>query len=922
MNNVYKGKAKYILAPVVILLLITSALTSNGNRFFSRQQFSINDTLPPVLTKPDSAKALTSEDITDSIEKRISTQKNLTDTIVKIKADTLNIKVSKDSLDAPVVYHADDSVVLDVPSKKVILYCKDSKTTYKDNELTAPGIVFDQGKNIVTASLKKDSLGNVIAYPVYKQKELLMVSDTIAFNMKSGKGLTKGTYTKQGEMFVYGEKIKKVSPDVFFAYRARITTCNLDTPHFSFVSNKIKFINKKFAITGPVHPEFEGVPIPIYLPFGIFPLIQGRHSGLIAPVFTVSQQLGIALQGIGYYKVLSDDWDVTTTGTLYSYGSWEARISPHYYKRYHYRGSFSLDYLYTKLNFKGDPDYSVTKGFNILWNHSMDSKARPGVTFAANVNVTSSSGYNAAVPNNPYLNFQNQLASTIQYAKVWKDKPFNISLTANQNQNSVTKTFDITLPNVAFNVNTLYPFRRKEVIGNLKWYENIGIALNSDAQSLTSYSDDSTLLTRTSIGQQISKNLQWGANHSVPISLSLPQIGPLQIAPTVSYQERWYEQKTFQSWDNRYRILDTTIQRGFYSARSMSFGVGLSTRIFGQATFGKNSKIQAIHHEIRPFINFSYVPDMNSQYYYNLRYDSAGDIRRASVFDGSLYGGAFSETKFAGLNFGVDNNIQMKIRNDKDTGANAVKKITLIDGLSIGGSYNFLLDSFALSLLNVSARSSLFNNKLNVTASAILDPYQVNAQGHDINTLVWKQDLLTLGRLTSGTISLSTQFQGGDKKNKGPNASGQNLNNLPYNPGSGLPQDQFQSELAYISNNPAEYTNFNIPWSVNFAYSLSYNKTQNATLTGLTSTISQYVSGNGTLGLSAKWQLGLNASYNITQGQLGMLSLTLAREMHCWQMAISISPVGTYRFFSITLSPKSGLLRDLRINRSRSFYSL
>lgn len=916
MNNVYKGKAKYILASIVMLFLlaVTFAIRVNDTVCFSFGKSLTADTLPPVQSKPKPFNKAAPGSVKDTIIKPISKPPSRDTTITVEKKDSFDVRFSKDSLDAPVVYHATDSMVFDVPGKKIMLYGKESKTTYKDNELTAPDIQFDQRTNLVTASLKKDSTGEVIAFPTFNQGDMKSISDTIVFNMKSGKGLTKGTYTQQGEMFIYGEKIKKINEDVFFAYKGRFTTCNLDTPHFAFVSKKIKFRNNKFAVTGPVHPEIEGVPLPIMLPFGIYPLSKGRHSGLLAPAFTANEQLGLALEGLGYYKVLSDQWDLTVRGTIYSYGGFTANISPRYYKRYHYQGNLAVDFQRFKNNFKGDPDYSSSRTFNVRWSHSADSKARPGVSFSANVNAGSTK-FNSLVPNSPARNFSNQLNSTISYARIWKDKPYNISINASHNQNTVQKIINVTLPDISFNLNTLYPFRKKESIGTPAWYENLGIALNSNVRSLTYFSDDTTV-SKLGIGKQIINNLQWGGNHSVPISLSLPQLGPLQLAPSISYTERWYQQKFIRSWNGVRGKVDTTIRRGFYSARDMSFGMSMATRIFGSFGFGRHSKVQAIRHEIRPSISINYKPDMNRRSHYTTQVDAAGNTGRFSVFDNSLYG-AFSEGKFGGLSFGIDNNIQMKVRNRKDTTAGATKKITLIDGLNLSGNYNFMADSFRLSTFSVGARSNLFE-KINISASAILDPYQVNATGRRIDQLVWKKKVLTLGRLTSGNISVSSSFHGGDKNKKAPTPNmGQ-----PFDPVTGMPMDEYQTEAAYMSRNPAEYADFSIPWSVNFSYSLRFQRDLKSDYSGYVTNVFQDLSWNGTLNLTPKWQLGVNGFYNITQKNLGTLSMSISREMHCWQMGINISPIGTYRFFNITINPKSGLLRDLKINRTRYFYDL
>jgi len=902
MNHLYKGKAKYISTWALVLLLTAITLYSSGNGFYPIHfhSFLTPDTVPRKPVPPPDGPLKPKPKLMSLKENPFQKA----DSVIVPKTDSFSFRTSKDSLDAPVTYHADDSMVIDIPAKKILLYGKESRVKYLDNELIAPYIEFDQRTSEVSAYLVKDSTGKVISFPAFVQTDFKTVSDSIKFNMKTKKGITKGTYTEQGEMFVYGEKIKKVDADVFYAYRSRFTTCNLDTPHFAFIAKKVKFINKKMAFTGPVHPEFEGVPIPVYLPFGIYPLKQGRHSGLLPPTFTANEQLGLALEGLGYYKILSDNWDVVARGTIYSYGGWTANLSPRYYKRYHYQGNLALDIQHFR-----DIDKSGSRSFNIRWSHTSDTKARPGVSFNASVNAGSSK-FNSSVPNSPERNFQNQLNSSITYSKVWKDKPFNLTVSANHNQNTAQKLININLPDIGFNVNTLYPFRRKEATGTLKWYENIGVALNTNAKSLSSFYD-----TSGNIFRQLVDGLQWGASHNVPISLSLPELGHLQFAPSVSYQERWYQQEFRRSWNSTLKKVDTSINRGFFSAREMSFGMGVATRIFGMFTFKKNSRVQAIRHEIRPSLSASYKPDMNKRFWYTTQIDTSKNTARFSVHEGSIFG-AFSEGKFGGLNFGIDNNIQMKLRSKKDTGEASIKKISLIDGFSINGSYNFMADSFRFSQLSVSARSSLFG-KINITASGTLDPYLTNSRGDRIDKLVWSKRPLSLGKLVNGVISVQSQFKGGDKKEKLPDNRQQQVN-----PVSGLPLNEYQQEASYISNNPGEFANFNIPWSLGFSYALNFSRQRKADYSGFESVFSQNVNWTGSLNLTPKWQVGMNGYYNITLKQLGSLSMYLTREMHCWQMAINISPVGRYRYFNISISPKSSILRDLKINRTRYFYDL
>ncbi len=907
MNRLYKGKAKYIFTWALALGLAAITLYG-GNRSFNAPYFHSFLTSDTTVKKKKADSTTTVSDTTKNKKNKDSLSlKNTGDsagafqkdtTIVVV--DTFKFKTSKDSLDAPVNYHADDSMVLDVPGKKILLYGKKTNVKYADNELEAPHIEFDQQTNLVSAYLEKDSNGNVISFPTFTQADFKSVSDTIRFNMKTGKGLTKGTYTKQDEMFVYGEKIKKVSPDVFYAYRGRFTTCNLDTPHFAFVSKKIKFINKKMAFTGPVHPEIEGIPLPVTLPFGIYPLSTGRHSGMLAPTFTANETYGLALEGIGYYKILSDHWDAVARGTIYSYGGWSASISPRYYKRYHYTGNFNIN-----LQHYRDIDKSGSRTFNITWTHSSDTKARPGVTFHANVNAGSSK-YNETVPNSPQRNLQNSMQSSIAYSKIWGQK-YNLTVTANHSQNTLSRRIDLNLPDIAFNVNTLYPFRSKESV-DLKWYENLGVALNSNIKSLTYFYD-----TASNIGKQLIDQLQWGASHNVPISLSLPPLGPLQIGPSITYQEYWYQNKVLQKWNPATKKIDSTVSKGFYAAREMSYGVSGTTRIFGMIGFKKGSTVQTIRHEIRPSFGFSYHPDMNRKDHYDLQMDTTAKyFTRPSLYVGNI-NSAFSEGKYGAITFGLDNIIQMKVKDKKDTSAEAVKKVTLIDGLSLNGGYNLLADSFKLSPLSLQFRTNLFE-KINISASGNLMPYVLNNTGGFADKLIWSKKPFSLGKLTSGSVAVQTSFKGGDKSEKLP----PNNTTNPQDPS--LMQDEYQQDAAYISKNPGEFANFNIPWSLSFSYSLNYTRIPNKALTPNVKAVSQNISFNGTLNLTKKWQMGGSGFYNITTGELGGVSMYLSREMHCWQIAINISPVGKYRFFSINISPKSGVLRDLKINRTRSFY--
>ena len=488
-NNVRKISSKYFPAFVfgALFFMVTNISSANYNSHYNfyKTLTATSDTVPLIDLSNVKIVRDTSFQKTDTIDNKLLHE--VLYYSMGSRADTFDIKISKDSIDAPINYSAADSIVLDVPTNLITMY-NTANAKHKDLSLDAYKIQMDQQKQIVTATYTTDTANKMIGKPKMTQANTEMEADSIIYNMKTNKGITRTSYTKSGEMFVYGEVMKKVSPDVFYALHGRFTTCNLDTPHFAFRANKMKVINNKMAISGPVHPEIEGVPLPIYLPFGFFPITEGRHSGLLPPNFVQSEQFGLGLEGLGYYKVLSDNFDVTTRVNLYSYGGYNFYFTPTYQVRYHYSGQLNFAFQNTKiLSTSGKTEFDETKTFNLSWSHTMDSKARPGTTFSASVNVASSK-YNSLVYTSPTTNFTNSLNSSINYSKTWNGK-YNLTVSASHNQNSVTRLFNVNLPNVSFTATTIYPFQKEEFVGTPKWYEKLGVGLSSSFANQTSFYD-------------------------------------------------------------------------------------------------------------------------------------------------------------------------------------------------------------------------------------------------------------------------------------------------------------------------------------------------------------------------------------------------------------------------------------------------
>lgn len=910
MKQLRKFRSNYFFSGTVMAVILCTLTWKTADSRVPTPEFrspltACTDTIPPAPIT-DSTRPINATD---------TTRFPGIDSVTKQKVDTFSLKISKDSLEAPVNYSAEDSAVVLIQEKKIILYGK-TKTTYKDMVLEAPKVELDQQTQVVTAYNRRDSTGTVIEMASFRQGDNAFTSDTIRYNFKTQVGLTTRTFTQQGEIQVIAGLAKKVNSNTTYIKDALFTTCNLDEPHFALKANKMKIITQKLAVSGPAHPEFEGVPIPIIIPFGFYPLSQGRHSGLMRPEFVVTPTFGLGLTGLGYYKVLSDYWDTKIYGDIYSYGGWAVNVSPTYRKRYRYSGAFTLTMRMTKENFKGDPDYKKTPGYFISWSHSVDSRARPGTNFSASVNAGSTK-FNELTPNDQQFNYQNQLGSSITYSKTWKDKPFNLTLSANHSQNNLSRVINLNLPDVSFTVSTLYPFQKKDFVGQ-KWYQKLGIGYNGSFSNTISFYD--TL----SYGRNGVKPLfrylldtaQWSARHSIPISMSLPPLfgGALLISPGISYNQDWLQRITDYKWNDALKKVDTITHKGLYIDQRSSFSLSFNTAVFGTLQ-SRKSRIAALRHVMRPQAGFSYTPDLNRGYIKRVKVDTTGRMVSYNQIGGGimLY---TNSRKSASVSFGIDNTLEMKWRSRKDTGDNAIKKIRLIDGFGFNSYYDFTRDSLNLGVFNIYFRTSLFD-KINLNASANLDPYKTNVQGIDINKYAWSDGGIKPGRITNGKISLSSSFRSKAKDPKKEEQQrklqDQQLGNDPT-----LIAER-QRLLDYMRQNPAEFVDFNIPWQVSISFSLNFNEVLKPDFSGFAKVFSSNADISGSFNLTPKWNLSMSSAYDFKTKQIQRVDLSISRDMHCWQMSINVAPVSRFRYFSFSISPKASILQGLKINRTRYF---
>ena len=933
-KNNYKNILRRVFLPLILLLILASPLFIDAYARASALPANyFNKIFTDTVPLPHAVKFPAKTEWTDTSRKPKDTIRpvikrgidsispgkavdTLTMDSVSVKTDTLpNVKLSKDSLTAPVFYKAQDSIVMFVKKKEFRLYNK-ADVKYGATQLTGNTMDFNQQTGILTSRMGVDTAGKPIDKAVLNDGSTSSDMDSVQYNFNSGKAMIFQTRAQYGEGFVSSIKVKKQPDNTVFGFRNGYTTCNLDTPHFAFRARKIKVIPDKLIVSGPANLEIEGIPTPLFIPFAIFPLSNGQRTGLLPPQYVVNQQKGIGLENGGYYFGLGEYLDLTVRGDVYSYGSWGLTLSPTYRKRYKYNGGFNLSFANTRA---GDPEikseFTRSRDFRVTWSHSMDGKARPGTNFGASVNFGTTS-YNQFNVTDAATRLNNNMSSSINYSKSWQGKPYNLTLALNHSQNNLTRQVNINFPDGSFNVNTIYPFQAKEMTGAPRWYEKIGISYNALLRNNMSFID-------TAFGRPaMFDNLQAGIQHQIPVTLSIPVTKNITLSPSINYTEKWYIRQLRLKYNQIKERYDTSYTNGFFRSSAMSTGASLATAVYGMYSFkNKNSTVQAIRHVMRPNIGISYSPDLASKDYYmeaNTPYGKLNSSQRFSYYDGAPFGPSPSQT-FAGLTFGLDNNLEMKVKSKKDT--SGVRKIKLLDGFGVSSSYNLVADSFKLSPFSLNARTNLFD-KINISFGGTLDPYQLDSVGTRVDKYVWQGGKgFSVGRLTNANIAISTSFQSQDKKSKEKEAKKkeeEENGDVPLD--AALEEKRRQMEM--MRANPGDYVDFDIPWRLDLSYSLNYTRSRTLDRLRDTTIFQQFLGFNGDFSLTPKWKIIVSSGFDFRLKQISYTNLTISRDLHCWQMSINLVPFGSYRQFSITINPKAGILRDLRINRTRQFFDL
>lgn len=806
--------------------------------------------------------------------------------------------VKKNPIDEPVITNANDSLIYSLDGKRVFLY-GEASVKYQNMELKAAFIEFNMETKEAFAKGMPDSLGKITGKPVFKEGSQVFRMDNMIYNFDTKRAKITEVITEEAGGFLHSQQTKKMENNVINIAGGKYTTCDLDHPHFYIAISKAKVIPGDRLIMGPAYLVIGDVPFPLGIPFGFFPNSKGRASGILIPEYGEEDRRGFFIRRGGFYWGISDYLDFTFLGGIYTGGSWTLNSRSSYRKRYKYSGNFSFDYSNNVFGEKDFDDYRKDKSYSLNWSHTQDPKSSPNSTFQARVNMASP-GHSRYNPQSIDNFLTNRLQSSVSYSKVWAGTPFSMSGSFNHTQNNLDSSITLNFPRVSFNMSRVNPFKRKSAVGEPRWYEKIALTYSGDLDN--SVSTKTNLLFR----EQTLGEMNNGIQHKIPISTSFNLFKFINVGPSVNYSEYWYLRSIEKRWDAASKKVVTDTISGFKRAWQYNTSVSMGTKVYGMYAFSGKGKVQAIRHMLTPSVSIGYRPDFASEhygYFKKVQSDTTGQkFQQYSIFESGVFGGP-SAGKSGTIGFSLGNNLEMKVKSDKDT-TTKFQKIKLIESFGLNSSYNLLADSMKLQPISFSARTTLFE-KVNIDASGSLDPYAIDSKGTRYNKFQVKSNG-QLARLVNFRVGVGVSLKSSTKEKSSSGSSG-----TMRMAGDDSFGGSFGESGAIGFENQPE-VDFSIPWNLRLDYSYNYSKP------GFVKNITQTLSFSGDLSLTQNWKIGFNSGFDFKNRKLTTTSMNIYRDLHCWEMRISIVPIGYLKSYSFQINVKSAILQDLKITKRNS----
>lgn len=846
----------------------------------------------------------------------------------------------KPGIDAPVDYECTDSLVYDAETRLVHLYGK-AQVKYMDMTLNAAKITMNMDSSMVRAAGERDTAGILQDKPVYSQGSDNYHSELMAFNFKTKKGYITNVETTQGDGFMQSQHSKRAADGTLYLEHAKYTTCDAKHPHFYIALSRAKVRPGKESVFGPAYLVVADVPLPLAVPYGFLPFNKKYSSGFIMPSYGDETSRGFYLRDGGYYFAINDYMDVKALGEIYTKGSWGLSAETNYRKRYRYNGNFYISFLRTVDGEKNMPDYAVTKSLKVQWTHSKDAKASPNTTFSARVNFASENYERSNLESmyNPLAYTQSTRASSVSFSHTFPSIGLNIAGSTNLTQSLRDSSVSMTLPDLSISLNRFYPFRRKHQAGKERWYEKISMSYTGSLSNSINTKEDKLFKSN------LVKDWRNGMQHRIPIDATFQVFKYINISPQFSLRDIMYTNRVMRSWDEttQKEVADTTY--GFYNLYDWSLGVSANTTLYGfykpwRKLFG--DKIIAVRHVFKPSVSFSYTPDFTSSHYgYQRTYvktDANGEVSTVtySPYSGGIYSYP-SGTKQGMITMSVSNNVEMKVKSDRDT--TGERKISIIDELYGALSYNMAAETRPWSNLNTRIRLKLTKNyTFSMAAVFATYAYAFDKNGRVVTSdrtewsygrfgrfqgmsqnLSYTFNNETLSKLFSRRSDRSTASNDETDTDTDTDAEDANIDPDLRNAKKGGKQKKQKAKV-----DEDGYLRFSLPWSFTVSYGISMaedrSKQINVRRMRYPYSFTQTMNFSGYLRIAEGWNISFTSGYDFNYHELSMTTASVSRDLHCFEMSCSVV-LRPYSSFNFTFRARANELADALKWDKRSSYS-
>lgn len=909
----------------------------NDNGRAQNDSLSVGDTVSSDSVPADSTDKSGEPDTTnmDSLQLAIYHHNKQVDDSIRL--DSINRKKSG-ALDAPVTFSSEDSMVYDAKSKVARLY-GNSNVKYQNMDLSSDRIQMSLDSSLVRATGTADSTGAISGTPVFTMGQDKYESDTMAFNFKTKKGFIYNVYTEQEDGYLSSQHSKRDSSGVLYLEHGRYTTCDQPHPDFYIALSRAKVRPGKDVVFGPAYLVVADVPLPLAIPYGFFPFTKSYSSGFIMPSYGDESSRGFYLRDGGYYFAMSDKWDLKLLGEIYTKGSWGLSVASNYRKRYRYNGSFFFSYQNTKNGDKGMPDYTEQTSFKLQWSHRQDTKSNPFSSLSASVNFASTSyeRNNLNSMYNPQSYTQSLRTSSVNWSTSFSSLGMTISGSANLSQNMIDSTVSLTLPDLNISVSRFYPFKRKHMAGKERWYEKISMSYTGQFSNSIDTKEDKLFKSN------LIKDWRNAFQHNIPINANFTLFNYININPSFNFTDRMYSNKVMKSWDEQAQTERADTTYGFYNVYNWSMSIGASTKMYGfwvpsKKIFG--DKIQAIRHVLTPQVTFSYAPDCGSRYYETYqKTDADGNVSLVeySPFENGLFN-VPSRGKTGSVTFDLSNNIEMKVKSDKDS--TGYKKLSIIDELGFNMGYNMAAKEKPWSDLTVRLRLKWWKNyTFNLNAVFATYAYELDDNGRPYVSNHTEYSKGRFGRFqglsqnisfTLNPEKLKKWFGGGDDEE---DATEDDNNTEDDDTGieSNVDDDMVNGQNGARKKNAGKaetdadgYMKFSMPWSLTFGYGITMRENTSGKFN--TKTIrypyafTQTLNFSGNIRISDGWNISFSSGYDFENHDLSMTTASLSRDLHCFNMSCSVV-LAPYTSYNFSFRCNAATLTDALKYDKRSGYS-